>query len=188
MKVSWLIRRALLYVIFPRIHWYGYVGAPVVWKGTRRITLAKGSRIYPGSRLEAHGKSGEIVICENVSIAQNFHCTAVGRLEIGRDTLITANVCITDIDHSSSQVCQKPVDRTYEHSKTRIGTNCFIGMGAIIQAGSEIGSNSIVGANSVVRGNFPSYSMIAGVPAKLVRVFDMKKGEWVRPLIKTKEN
>ena len=186
MKASWILRRLILSVIFPKIHWYGYIGKPVLWKGMRQIVLKKGVRIYPGSRLEAHGE-GEILINENTSIAQNFHCTAVGSLEIGKDSLITANVCITDIDHSSSQINEKPVNRSYEFSKTLIGEKCFIGMGTIIQAGTKIGSNSIIGANSVVRGNFPPYSMIAGVPAKIVRVFDDNKGAWVVPLKKNKE-
>ena len=181
MRVGWVVRRLLLSIFFKKIHWYGYCGKPVIWKGVKNIKLARRSRIFPGSRLEVYGEQGMISICSDVAIAQNFHCTAMGKLVIGQGTLITANVCVTDIDHSSDQAFVKPIDRAYEHAKTSIGENCFIGTGAVIQAGSVLGDFCIVGANSVVRGHFAPYSMIVGAPARTVRVFDLDKKLWVSP-------
>lgn len=53
-------------------------------------------------------------------------------------------------------------------------------MGVAIQAGTILGEQCIVGANSVVRGTFPDYCVIAGVPAKIIKIYNKESGEWVR--------
>jgi len=53
----------------------------------------------------------------------------------------------------------------------RVGDRCLIGMGAVLLGGSVIGAGSIVAAGAVVREGFevPPGSLVAGVPAKLIR-------------------
>ncbi|MBK7406957.1 MAG: acyltransferase [Saprospirales bacterium] len=51
----------------------------------------------------------------------------------------------------------------------RVGKGCWIGAGAILLQGVELGKCCVVGAGSVVRDSFPDYSVIAGVPARLVK-------------------
>ena len=63
---------------------------------------------------------------------------------------------------------------------TIIGENCFIGYGVAIQAGTKLGKQCIVGANAVVRGDFPDYSVIAGVPAKIIRKYNFDTKTWDR--------
>jgi carbonic anhydrase/acetyltransferase-like protein (isoleucine patch superfamily) len=55
-----------------------------------------------------------------------------------------------------------------------IGDESLIGMGATVLNGARIGSHCIVGANALVPENkeFPDFSLIVGVPAKVVRVLD----------------
>ena len=53
---------------------------------------------------------------------------------------------------------------------TSIGEFCFIGTGVSILSGTRLGKNTIVGANSVVVGKFPDNSIIAGNPAKIIRM------------------
>jgi len=56
-----------------------------------------------------------------------------------------------------------------------IEENVFIGMGSTIMSGvKKIGKNSIVGAGSVVIKNVPSNSVVAGVPAKIIKYQDKK--------------
>lgn len=50
-----------------------------------------------------------------------------------------------------------------------IGNNVYLGAGSKILGDIVIGDNVIVGANSVVIESFPENSVIAGVPAKLIR-------------------
>ena len=51
-----------------------------------------------------------------------------------------------------------------------IGDNVFIGAGAKILGDITIGDNCVIGANSVVVKSVPSNSIVAGVPAKVLRV------------------
>lgn len=53
-------------------------------------------------------------------------------------------------------------------ANVKIGNNCFIGYQACILKGTEIGDNVIVGARSVVKGNIPSGTVWAGIPAKQI--------------------
>ena len=52
----------------------------------------------------------------------------------------------------------------------KIGENVTVYAGAVLLGPIEIGSNSIVGPNSVVTKNFSDGSIIAGIPAKLLRI------------------
>ena len=52
---------------------------------------------------------------------------------------------------------------------TKIGNDVYIGHDAFIMPGVNIGDGAIVGARSVVTKDVPSYSIVAGVPAKIIR-------------------
>ena len=56
--------------------------------------------------------------------------------------------------------------------KIKIGNNVFIGMRSIILPGVTIGDNVIVGAGSIVTKDIPSNSVVAGVPARVIKSFE----------------
>lgn len=64
----------------------------------------------------------------------------------------------------------------------RVGDRCLIGMGAILLGGCVIGDESLVAAGSVVRENFvvPPRSLLAGVPARIVKTLDDAAVERIR--------
>lgn len=53
-----------------------------------------------------------------------------------------------------------------------IGDNCVIYSGARIIGGVKIGNNCIIGTNSVVTHDVPDNSVVAGVPAKIIKKID----------------
>lgn len=65
-----------------------------------------------------------------------------------------------------------------------IGNNCFIGYQTCILKGTNIGDNVIIGAKSLVKGNIPSNTVWAGVPAKQVCTL----GEFFEKKLKEKVN
>ncbi|MCI5188901.1 MAG: acyltransferase [Candidatus Electrothrix sp. AS4_5] len=177
-KMTWFLRAVFYMFFFRSLEFPSYIGKPTALLGVKNITIKKKVRIFPGVRLEAHN-GGSILIEQNVSIAQNVHltCSAIN-LVISHGTIILANTYITNIDHRYDIIDTPIFDQPISISPTFIGANCFIGMGVAIQAGTILGKQCIVGANAVVRGIFPDYSVIVGVPAKIVKRYNEKTKQW----------
>lgn len=66
---------------------------------------------------------------------------------------------------------RKPVDviQFAPTTKTVIGNDVWIGAGAKIMAGVHVGDGAIIAAGAVVTKNVPSYAIVGGVPAKVIK-------------------
>ena len=89
-------------------------------------------------------------------------------LSIGKYCKITSGVKILTHDYSKSVLLNLDYGDIGEGGFTKIGDNCFLGINSIILMGTEIGDNCIIGAGSVCTGKYPSNSVIAGNPAKVI--------------------
>jgi len=94
-----------------------------------------------------------------------------GEVNIGDDVIMGPDVIIMAISHEFSNI-DIPINKQgqTEDKEVIIGNDVWIGTRAIILPGVEIGAHSIIGAGSVVTKSFPPFSIIAGVPAKLIKV------------------
>lgn len=176
-KIKWAISGLFMFFFCKSIKFPGYFAFPLFSKGLKRVTIGRYVRIFPNFRIETHF-DGVINIGDNVSIAQNVHITSGGVVNIGSGTVIAANSFITSIDHDYKVVGLDMAKQQYLINDTTIGKNCLIGMGVAIQAGTTLGDHVVVGANSVVRGYFPSYCVIAGSPAKIIRRYVPEDSVW----------
>ena len=177
-KIFWILRALLYKPFFGAFEFPSYIGKPIFLKNTRRIFFAKRVRVFPGARMEVVSSFASISIQENVSIGQNIHIISGGDMVIGKNTTISANVLITNVDHEFRQIERHILDQPLLINDTKIGENCFIGYGAVIQAGTILGKQCVIGANAVVRGNFPDYSVIVGVPGKVIKRYDLGNQKW----------
>ncbi|MBB1391324.1 acyltransferase [Shewanella sp. SG44-6] len=95
------------------------------------------------------GGSGGVTISKNTIIGQYFSC------------------------HPENHIFSDPIKPIKEQGTIRapifIDENCWIGAKVTILAGSKIGRHSVVAAGSVVSGEFPPYSVIGGIPAKVIK-------------------
>jgi len=158
------------------------MGRPLFIYNGRRISIGNKVRIFPGARLEVHG-NGEIILEDGISVGQNLHIiSADERLVVGKDTTISANVFISNVDHDYQVLNLHILRQQYLLKPTAIGENCFIGYGAVIQPGTILGRQCIIGANSVVKGVFPDFCVIAGVPAKIIKRYNTNTQTWERTL------
>ena len=176
-KLFWIIRAILLKPFFCKLGLPSYIGRPIFLSGTRRISIGSRSRIFPGSRIEAH-KGGKICIGNNVSIGENLHIISSKSIIIEDGVLMAENIFIADSDHSYEDISIPVHEQELLIKSTHIGENCFIGVGSAILAGTKLGRNCVVGACSVVRGDFPDYSVLAGNPARVIKLYNKTKQTW----------
>ena len=105
--------------------------------------------------------------------ANGFISQRLTRYKIG-DHLLTGNdVLISDNNHGvieKKDLQISPQDRSLSSKgEIIIGNNVWIGDKACIIGKVTIGDGAIIGANSVVTKDVPAYSVVAGVPAKLLK-------------------
>ncbi len=92
-------------------------------------------------------------------------------ITIGNDCYITANCNLITHD-GGTLILRKEVPDLELTAPITIGNDVYIGLNTTILAGTKIGNRCIIGACSVVKGEFPDNSVIAGVPAKVIKTTD----------------
>ncbi|MEC7829121.1 MAG: acyltransferase [Actinomycetota bacterium] len=120
-----------------------------------------------------------VIIGDRCLIGRGSAIVGHYRIDIGDDVFTGMNVYITDQNHGYEDPDTPIGIQDPQDDPVVIGEGSWIGSGAVVLPGARIGKHCVVAANSVVRGTFPSYSVIAGVPAKVVRAYDGTK--WERP-------
>lgn len=75
------------------------------------------------------------------------------------------------ITHINVGYADHPLQRRYptREARVRIKSGAYIGTGATILPGVTIGRESVVGAGAVVRKDVPAGTMVAGVPARIMK-------------------
>lgn len=111
----------------------------------------------------------EIRVGRNVFINQNCTIYDLGGVEIGDDVMIGPNVSIITSGHPLEPSLRRAAVTA---NPIAIGRNVWIAAGATIIGGVTIGENSVVAAGAVVTSDVPSNSLVAGVPAKIVRALE----------------
>ena len=98
----------------------------------------------------------------------NHSCTAMdlGGIDIGDDVMIGPNVQLISSGHPldpatrRSQITMAPI---------RIGRGVWLAAGATVLQGVTVGDDAVVGAGAVVTKDVPPRTLVAGVPAKVIR-------------------
>lgn len=116
----------------------------------------------------------EIVIGNNVSIGQDCHITSINKIIIKDNVLIGKKVTISDNSHGSNsfdEIIIPPINRRLtSKGEVLIDENVWIGDKATILSNVSIGYGSIVAANAVVTKDVPAYCIVAGTPAKIIKI------------------
>lgn len=166
-------------IFFNKLDSNSIIKNPMILVNVDKISIGKNVFIRDFARLEVIN-SGSLIIEDGVTFEQRCHVTAANTMIVGKNTLISFDVSIQDTDHEYEDLNLPVAQQPLKVSKTYIGENCFIGSGAKIQAGTILGKHCVVGTNAVVRGTFPDYSVIVGIPARIVKRYDLEKKEWRR--------
>lgn len=91
------------------------------------------------------------------------------RIVVGRNCMISYNTHLRTDMHRHDDVTAPMISQGRDHKDIILEDDVWIGFGAQIMAGVKIGTGSIVGAEAVVTRDVPPYSVVGGVPARLIR-------------------
>jgi len=124
---------------------------------------------------------GKIIFGNNTRLGRNSIIKSVNSVQIGDYTAIADNVVITDNNnHPEDPDFRRKMKldslggdmRLWKHSENEaiiIGENVWVGEKSRIQKGVSIGDNSIIAAGSIVTKNVPPNTIVAGIPAKIIK-------------------
>ncbi len=185
-KKFFLRIKAYSVVLFKKITFQYSFGS--VFIAPENITIGKGVKIVGNSVFNA--KSGKISIgsgtyvdrnvifsCNggNITVGKNcsFNPNSViyghGGLNIGDYVRVAAGVVIIPANHGYSvrdvRICDQPITA----EGIRIEDDCWVGANVTVLDGVVICRGSVIGAGSVVTKSVESYSVAAGIPAKVIK-------------------
>ncbi len=106
-----------------------------------------------------------ITIGKNVFINSGCHFQDQGGITIGDDSLIGHNVVLATINHD----LEPEKNRKNHYAPITIGKHVWIGSNATVLAGVTIGDWAVVAAGAVVTKDVPAYTVVGGVPAKVLK-------------------
>jgi len=119
--------------------------------------------------IQARGNNSLIRIGNNTVFSNDITIIAEREVTIGERCLIGDRLTIFDNDAHEID----PSTRTRSYGKAapvNIGNNVWIGSVVTILKGVKVGDNSIIAANSVVTKDVPANAIVAGNPAKIIKM------------------
>ena len=113
---------------------------------------------------------GELIIGNNFSMNSNSQLgTSFGKIIIGDDCAIAPNCVLRASNHTFDNVNIPFREQGHTYGEIMIEDDVWISSNCVITANTKIAKSSIIGAGSVVTKDVEPYSIMGGVPVKLIR-------------------
>lgn len=144
----------------------------------QQAALILGDGCYVGRYVEL-GPCSRIEIGSQTSIQDRS--ILIGDVSIGRYCSISLNVLISSGRHyydlkpwylikdQDHLVAQNPKLAKVHSRPVVIGDDCWLGVNVVVMPGINIGKGAVIGANSVVTKDVEPYTVVAGIPAKIIK-------------------
>ncbi len=133
-----------------------------------RVRFGRFVWIGDGTKIRCH--EGEVAIGEKTVLGQECTISAYQRISIGEQCVVADRAMFIDFDHGVVDV-ETPIRKQGIYKRdVEVGSNVWIGYNACLLRGVRVGDNAIVGTNSVVTRDVPANAVVAGVPARVIRM------------------
>lgn len=109
-------------------------------------------------------------IGNNSNIGPYSYIGCSGYIDIGDNVMISPRVSIYSENHNFDDADVPMIDQGVTRSFVKIEDDCWIAANALILAGVTVGRGAVVAAGSVVTKDVPPNCVVAGNPAKIVKV------------------
>ena len=110
---------------------------------------------------------GDVTIGDYTRIG--IHCTVIGPVCIGDHVNLAQGITVTALNHNFADSSRKIDEQGISTQPVVIGDDVWIGANAVILPGVTIGRHVVVAAGAVVTKDVPDYSLVAGIPAKVIK-------------------
>jgi acetyltransferase-like isoleucine patch superfamily enzyme len=179
------LRRRLL----TRAGWRWRTSGFVFFGRRLEIQIARGAEVRfgrfvwigDGSKIRCH--EGEVEIGEKTVIGQECTISAYRRVRIGAECVIADRAMFIDFDHGVVEVDRPIRLQGIYMREVEVGSNVWIGYNASVLRGVRVGDNAIVGTNAVVTKDVPANAVVAGAPARIIRMRDEpERLRWPNPV------
>ena len=110
---------------------------------------------------------GDVMIGDHTRIG--LHNTIIGPVTIGSHVNLAQGITITALNHNFENSKKRIDEQGVSTSAVVIEDDIWIGANAVVLPGVTIGQHSVVAAGAVVTNDVPPHSLVAGVPAKIIK-------------------
>ena len=131
----------------------------------RRFSLGRHSVVESFSCI--NNAVGDVTVGDYTRIG--LHNTVIGPVDIGSHVNMAQGVTVTALNHNFSNPSKFIDQQGISTRIVTIGDDVWIGAGAVVLPGVTIGPHSVVAAGAVVTRDVPPCSLVAGVPAGIVK-------------------
>lgn len=164
---------------FMSLGWGSRIEGFVLLNNPDQISIGRRTGIRSYARMETYGPKSntpKISIGENAQIQNFFHCSALMSVKIGNNVLIGSRVTIIDSDHLFDDPV-RPAVKCPECvcAPVVIEDGAWLAEGCVILKGVTVGERAVVAANAVVTKDVPPYTIVGGIPAKIIGKIDINK-------------
>lgn len=122
-----------------------------------------GKNCMPSRRVEILLPKG-LKLGDGVAVGWFAELDARGGITVDHDTNISSHAKLITGSHDIDDP-----NFTADFLPIHIGHHCWIGTGATILQGIKIGDGAVVAAGAVVTKDIPPYTVVGGIPAKIIR-------------------
>jgi acetyltransferase-like isoleucine patch superfamily enzyme len=90
-------------------------------------------------------------------------------VKIGNNVNLAQGITVTALNHNFTDSAKRIDEQGVSTNPVTVGDDIWIGANAVILPGVNIGNHSVVAAGAVVTKDVPAHSLVAGVPAKVIK-------------------
>jgi acetyltransferase-like isoleucine patch superfamily enzyme len=137
------------------------------------LRLGRWSWLGHGCKIRVH--EGRVEIGAKSVLGQECTISAFQHVSIGRECIVADRVMLIDFDHGVVEV-ERPIRMQGIYKRdVSVGHNVWIGYGACVLRGVKVGDNAVIGTSSVLTTDVPDNAVVAGVPARVIRMRETPK-------------
>lgn len=131
----------------------------------RQFALGRGSVVESYSCI--NNAVGDVIIGDHTRIG--LHNTIIGPVSIGNNVNLAQGITVTALNHNFDDATKRIDEQGVSTKPVVIGDDVWIGANVVVLPGVTIGSHCVVAAGAVVTKDVPDRTLVAGVPAKVIK-------------------